>query len=173
MNPVNPVGDKPVTNLGLWSAGILSAFLIIVMAVVNLSGGKSLPPGENQLYTPIAEASLDMSPPLQLCVTTLRTPTGSSLTEPQTFCTDFHNVHVYADEKAIAGNGTYADVNWHWARGGNSPFTFTTQWTDFITVHVQTEAERLQWQTQMDNLHHRLTAPRAVTLDSNEAGTAG
>ena len=109
MNPINPVGDKPTTNFGLWSAGILFALLIIVMIIVNSPVQASHSSGEIRLFTPIAEASLDKINVRQLCVTTLRTQhfwrddqtqtNGVTLTEPETFCTDFHNVHVYADEK--------------------------------------------------------------------------
>src|SRR5208282_6575684 len=126
MNPVNPVGDRPITNFGLWSAGLVAvAALIVAMVIVNpMNGKKSTGPAEknHQLFTPIAEASLNKVGAQLLCVTTLRTKnfwrddqtqtSGSTLVEPQTFCTDFHNVHVFADEKAIAGGGTYADINW-------------------------------------------------------------
>jgi len=190
MNPVNPVGDRPITNFGLWSAGLVAvAALIVAMVIVNpMNGKKSTGPAENhQLFTPIAEASLNKVGAQLLCVTTLRTKnfwrddqtqtSGSTLVEPQTFCTDFHNVHVFADEKAIAGGGTYADINWHWARGDDNHM-FQTQWTDFVTIHLQTEAERIEWQSRIEEYHRTLTSPRDVKLqtpldDLREGGTRG
>jgi hypothetical protein len=117
-----------------------------------------------QLFAPLGSASLGKPEPKQLCVITLP-PTGAN--QAMSFCTDFRNVHVFA--KAYdRGDGTYAMINYHTAHADDGPMggsIFTTTFTDFITVYVQTEAERVQWQTDLDSLQKSLYSPRPVKLD--------
>lgn len=173
------------------AAGIACLFLLIVGLFVfayseNPMDGLKIPPAhplnvKQQLFSPLAAANLDRHDPTQICVSTLpsgRTEhTDGEWHEAQAFCTDFRNVHIFVSE-AIGGErtslgsilgGTYASINFHYAHrnvGYGTADLFTERWTDFITVYVQTEKERQQWQTQIDYYQRRLYSPRPVKLET-------
>src|SRR5271157_3203464 len=117
------------------------------------------------LFTPLKESSMGFNTENRriLCVDTLPNP----LEQSEKFCTDFQKVHVFVSEKAQ--QGTYADINYHIAtpdEGEVSKYAGHQRFTDFITVYVQTEKERKQYQSELDQQAVRLYAPRAVALET-------
>lgn len=98
--------------------------------------------------------------PRLFCVTTLRTP---SVAETKRFCTDFANVHVYTDNTP-GRIGTWATINWRRAQSDN--YGLIETFTDFITVYVHTDKERLEYLETMDKWSQYLYAPRKAPLSS-------
>jgi hypothetical protein len=114
-----------------------------------------------QFLSPISNAKIELSDKVPataiFCVSTLE-PTGPFTS--MNFCADFHNVHVYNTGKKYLGTG--ALISYHDA---NSEYGIVQTYTDFITVYVQTEAERLQYQKGLDAFTRQLYEPRRVPLE--------
>lgn len=117
-----------------------------------------------QLFAPLTYASLDKVDAKMFCVTTLADKTADG----EMYCTNLYNVHVFVSEKAQNGNGTYADIVSRWATSAVQPARLE-RFTDFITVYVQTEAERKQYLDEIAYYESKHYAPRAVSLDTPRA----
>jgi hypothetical protein len=148
---------------------VVGAMVLILLAAPLFVTVTTPVAPEQHLFAALDSVSLgkDVDDPRQFCVTTLRT----SKEDRQSYCTDFQNVHVYADEKAQGG--TYADIDYHIGRQfySNGMIGLPKPWGDFITVHVQTENERKQFMAGIYEWQVRLYAPRRVGLDIPSGST--
>jgi hypothetical protein len=150
-----------------WITAASLAAAVLLAVVIHRHPPEAAFSGERHLSAaPVLSATLGKSDnPRLLCVTVL----SDAEKDSKVYCTDFRNVHVYADAK----DGTYADVNYHLALVSPDPFGVANgllpyAFTDFVTVHVQTEKEREQWVGSMARWEKSLYGPRPVPLDVPE-----
>src|SRR5271157_1293950 len=158
-----------------WKQILIGLGMCVVLGLVLFAGFFAFGPGAAKpiqsqhlvLFSPIISASLDKVPAQnlkvhQFCVSTLPNTEYAS----EQFCTDFRNVHVYADGSRI-DVGTFARIDHHvsrWDYGYGLGSLMASDFTDFITVYVRTEKQREQYQDEMNRYYRRLYAPRDVAL---------
>jgi hypothetical protein len=119
---------------------------------------------EKELISPIISATIGRNPDAYGAILCVVTPPPYDAVEEAQWCTDFRNVHVYVHvHQKGAGLGTWASIRYHHGRYAFGPCE--TNFTDFITVYVQTQKEREQYLKSISEWTKLLYAPRDVPLE--------
>jgi hypothetical protein len=112
----------------------------------------------DNLNQPVAHVTLgwDTDNPNILCVVTLPVMhTELFLKDEQQFCVDAQRVHIYVNK---VSNGTEAQINYHFDKYHSRPYA------DFITIFVQTGAERKEYLKRIKDWEAHVYYARKVML---------